>query len=199
MERTGIGKATVRHDFHVKCHSCGREMRMEEARPRGGLWSGFICPDCFGSQARTAFVVVGLISLILIFFMVGNQNRRSRSQPRDSGLRTGIPSGHVSLGESGVATDISEIIAGAVNIYLPTRGYQRSWRSRLFTPLTQEKLNRANFAYGSELLDTASEGSVVSETPDRIKIVVRAPTNLYFWVVQDRKEMPKVSDPNHGH
>ncbi len=187
MKLPVIGNSTTRLGSSVRCHSCGREMRLEDARPRGGLWSGFICPKCFGSQARTAFIVVGLIFVMVMILMVGNQNSRSRSQARDF-LPRGIPSGNVHLEESGVETSVSEIIGGAVNIYLPSDGYEIRWRSRLFGPLTEEALRRANFAYGSELLSSTSEGAVDSETPDRISIVVRNPDNLYFRVVQDRKE-----------
>lgn len=188
MKPAETGSAAFEHGSKVRCHSCGRQMRLEEARPRGGLWRGFICPDCFGSQARTAFVVVALIGLVLIVFLVGSRNTRSRSEAQDSVIPRGIPSGNVYLEEAGLETSISEIHAGAVNIYLPTDGFEKTWRSRLISPLTVEKLNLANFAYGSDLLSPASEGSVVSESLERINIVVRAPGNLYFRVEQDRKQ-----------
>lgn len=99
-----------------------------------------------------------------------------------------IPSGNVFLEEAGLETRISEIHAGAVNIYLPTDGFEKTWQSRLLAPLRVEKLNLAKFACGSDLLGQESEGSVVSESPERINIVVRAPGNLYFRVEQDRRQ-----------
>jgi len=56
----------------VRCHYCGKKVRLERARPRGGVRPGFSCPECFKSRTILAYAIaipVGIFIFILILVL----------------------------------------------------------------------------------------------------------------------------------
>lgn len=170
----------------VKCHYCGAEVTLERARPRGGMFSGFMCGDCFGRRSAIAFVVVGGLSLLFIFVVIGmrsSNNSRHRQLP--------IPqTGLASINNAGYTQGrVTTRVEGTIPYLLMGRQYESNWQEMLLEPISAEKLNAAGFGYTEVLMDKRNVGALEGpQTPERVTLIVfaRHENHYYFRVTQDK-------------
>ncbi len=166
----------------VRCHHCGVEIPLEAARPRGGILVGFTCSDCYGRQFITAFVVVGLLAVVMIFVI-----------PLFDGLnqppRDGIENRSIIDNFTATYTD-GEITTRVEDMYsaIFDRADTANWQRKLFEPLDSSKLQNARFAYTSLLMDSQNKGSIQdSKDPNTIVILVHdVDSNHWVRVTQTK-------------
>lgn len=161
---------------NVKCHYCGVDMPLESARPRGGIFAGFTCSDCYGRQLFKAFVVVGV--LVVPFMYIISILDRPRIDPNDE-------IGHRSIIDNFTATythgEITTHVEEALSAFFESADTV-NWQRKLFEPLDSAKLQAASFAYTSTLTDPQNKGSIQkSNDPNTIVILVQDSDSKH-WV-----------------
>lgn len=167
----------------VKCHYCGVDMPLESARPRGGIFAGFTCSDCYGRQFFKAFVVVGLLAVL--FMCVIPLFDRSRIDPNEEiGHRSIIGNFTATYTHGEITTRVEDVIGPTFN-----HADTVNWQQKLFEPLDLAKLNALDFAYTSLLMDSQNKGSIQkSNDPNAIVILVHdTDSNHWVRVTQTKK------------
>lgn len=170
----------------VKCHYCGAEVPLERARPRGGIFSGFMCGDCFGRRSVIAFVVVGGLSLLFIFVVIGMQSSKNSRHRHTQIPQTGLASIHnAGYTQGGITTRVEQ----TVPYLLKERHYESNWQEMLLEPISAEKLNTAGFGYTNVLMDKRNVGALEGpQTAERVTLIVfaRHESHYYFMVTQNK-------------
>ena len=52
----------------VRCHYCGKQMPLEQARPRGQSFRGFTCNDCYWRRLKWSMLILPAVVVIVLLF-----------------------------------------------------------------------------------------------------------------------------------
>ena len=153
----------------VRCHHCGKTIALEDARPRGKIYKGFVCPACFRRQARTAWTIVFVIVVVFTAIkFLGNPNESASHPDFSHSNMTALF--NASYEQAGVRTNVREIPSPAhVGSW---QEFELGWGKHLLIPLDKSKLIGAGFGYTGDLLTPGSRGGILEETPTSRKVGV---------------------------
>jgi hypothetical protein len=168
----------------VRCHYCGVEIPLEAARPRGGIFAGFTCSDCYGRQFFKAFFVVGLLAVLFMFVIPLFD--RSRTDPNEE-------IGHRSIIDNFTATytngEITTHVAEALSAFFESADTV-NWQQKLFEPIDSEKLRTARFAYTDTLTDPLNKGSIQKSNDPNIIVILVQDSDSKHWVRVTQTKKP---------
>lgn len=168
----------------VKCHSCGWEIPLESARSRGGMRSGFLCGRCYGHECVKAFLVVGLLAVIVVYafdFHAKNQRNQETHTPRMN--FHAIYNAHYS--NNNISTEVKELVMPHL---IGSSAYQSNWQDLLLERISSSELQRAGFGFTDILLDKQSVGAIYGpQTPDTVTVLVKATHQNYHFSVTQKK------------
>jgi hypothetical protein len=168
----------------VKCHSCGWEIPLESARSRGGMRPGFLCGRCYGHECVKAFLVVGLLAVIVGYafnFHAKNQRNQETQAPRID--FHAIYNAHYS--NNHISTEVRETVTPHLS---GSSAYQSNWQDLLFERVSSSELQRVGFGFTDILLDKQSVGAICGpQTPDTVTVLVKAKHQNYRFFVTQKK------------
>ena len=146
--------------------------------------SGFLCARCYGHECIKAFVVVGLLVVIVGYafnFHAKNQRRKETQAPRiDFHARY-----NANYSKNNISTEVKELVSPHL---MGSSAYQANWQDLLFERISSSELQRVGFGFTDILLDKQNVGSIYGpQTPDTVTVLVKAKNHNYRFSVTQKK------------
>ena len=168
---------------NVKCHRCGWDTPLESAHPRGGMRSGFLCSRCYGHECVRAFLVVGMLAVIVVFAS-NFCSKKSRSEETHAARTNFHSTYNANYSNNNISTNVKEVMPYLLGSY----AYQSNWQDLLFERVSSSELQRAGFGFTDILMDKRNVGSIYGpQAPDTVTILVKAKQQNYYFSVTQKK------------